>query len=230
MPAIEQAQFDPAVKKRRAMYAKINIARQQLRMDEDDYRALVSDASGKLSLRACSDAELVAVLKRLEGLGFQPLSRTGQRKAQHPMARKARALWISLHQLGVVRNPSEKALEAFATRQLGCTRLAWANQGHAARLIEALKAMADRNGWAQVGENGQPLSVPKLQEGLCVAIVAKLAEAGAVPDDWTIDIAAKRLCGIDTGAQGPFTAESYATLAAALGRKLRALVPDGAAQ
>ncbi|MFX8708345.1 regulatory protein GemA, partial [Acinetobacter baumannii] len=67
----------------------------------------------------------------------------------HPMARKARALWISLHKLGVVHNPSEQALEAFAKRQLGCEKLVWARQSDAYRLIEALKSMAERAGWRQ---------------------------------------------------------------------------------
>ena len=58
-------------------------------------------------------------------------------------------MWISLYNLGAVRNPSEEALEAFATRQLRVERLQWANQSHCYKLIEALKAMAERAGWHQ---------------------------------------------------------------------------------
>ena len=56
---------------------------------------------------------------------------------------------VSLHQLGVVRDPSEGALESFGRRQLGVDRLQWADEGQAYRLIEALKAMAERAGWKQ---------------------------------------------------------------------------------
>lgn len=58
-------------------------------------------------------------------------------------------MWISLHQLGVVRNAEETALEAFAARQLHVERLQWADQGQVYKLIEALKAMAERAGWSQ---------------------------------------------------------------------------------
>ena len=82
----------------------------------------------------------------MKAIGFRPpLPRAGKKAATHPMARKARALWISLHHLGVVQNPAEEALEAFARRQLKCERLSWANQRDAHKLIEALKAMAQRH-------------------------------------------------------------------------------------
>src|SRR3546814_16890334 len=51
--------------------------------------------------------------------------------------------------LGVVRDPSESALEAFAARQLNVEQLQWADQGRVYKLIEALKAMAERAGWSQ---------------------------------------------------------------------------------
>jgi hypothetical protein len=160
----------------------------------------------------------------MEGLGYKPLPKNGQRRANHPMARKARALWISLHQLGVVKNPSEQALEGFAKRQLKCENLVWANQGHAYKLIEALKVMAKRNGWHQTDANGRKLPPITLQHHLCEVIVGKLKQADAVPADWSIDVAAKLLCGIDTAQEAPFSAETYARLAAQLGKKLRELV------
>ena len=71
------------------------------------------------------------------------------RRAEHAVARKARALWISLFALGAIDNPSERALEHFAKRQLGVDRLQWADQSKGNRLIEALKAIAEREGWDQ---------------------------------------------------------------------------------
>lgn len=219
------ASFDRGAQHRRAMLAKINVARHQLNMVEDDYRQLLFDATGKTSLKECSEAEMDAVLTRLKGLGFKPVPKKGERSAQHPMARKARALWISLHQLGVVHNPSEQALEAFARRQLGCDRLVWARQSDAYRLIEALKDMASRNGWSQTGAS----SPRELQHSLCEAILQRLKDRAAIPADWTIDIAAFRLCGIETGAtEGGYGAEDYARLAGALGARLREIPTEGA--
>lgn len=210
---------------RRAMTAKIHIAKKQLGLDEDDYRQIILDETGRTSAGACTDAELERILKRMEARGFKPLPKAGatgaSRPAQHPVARKARALWISLHHLGAVESPTEKALESFAKRQLKCERLVWANQSQGYKLIEALKAMAVRHGWPQTDPQGAALSTRELHEGLCRAILWKLKGADVIPADWTINTAAWRLCGIDVREQAPMGAEAYQSLAQALGRKLR---------
>ncbi len=223
--AARPATFDRSAQSRRSMLAKIHIARKQLAMDEDDYRQLLFEETGHASAGDCSEAQLSRVIERLKKLGFKPLPKAGKKAATHPMARKARALWISLHHLNVVQNPAEEALEAFARRQLGCTKLNWANQREAYKLIEALKAMALRHGWRQTAaHDGHKLSPKELQMHLCEVILAKLKEGGHVPADWYLDVAAKRLCGIDTGAtETGYTAEDYGRLAKALGDKLRSL-------
>lgn len=226
--AANQATFDRSTQHRRAMTAKIHVAKKQLAMVEDDYRQLLFDATGKMSLTDCSEAQLEKVIGALAAKGFKALPKKGSAAAQHPMAKKARALWISLHQLGAVRNPSEQALEAFARRQLGCEKLVWARQSDAYRLIEALKAMAARHGWRQTcAATGTKLEPRALQQHLCEVILARLKAAEAVPADWSIDTAAWRLCGIDTAdTRGGYTAEHYASLAAALGSNLRELAPQ----
>lgn len=219
--ASRPAQFDRATQHRRAMIAKINIARQQLGMVEDDYRQLLLDTTGRMSLKECSDAQLDRMIGALKQKGFKPLPPKGG--ATHPMARKARAMWISLYHLGAVHNPSEQALEAFARRQLGCDRLAFAKQSDAFRLVEALKAMAERNGWPQ-----QAHSLTALQEALCHAILAKLKAAGEVPGDWALHVAAWRLCGIENAKSRPWNSSDYDNLAAGLGAKLRAAKGEAA--
>lgn len=217
------AQFDRTAQGRRSMLAKVHIAKKDLVLDEDDYRQILLDEAGVASAGDADTKGLEAILRRFEGLGWKAVAKRGTAaRAQSPMAKKARALWISLWHLGDVRNRSEKALESFAQRQLKCERMAWANQREAAKLIEALKAMAERGGWKQNDEAGKPLSVRALNEGLCEAIVAKLKSAGEVPADWTLDIAAFRLCGVEPGANGPMQAGDYSALAEQLGNKLRA--------
>ncbi|MBD3728739.1 MAG: regulatory protein GemA [Sphingomonadales bacterium] len=224
------AQFDRSQQHRKGAIAKIHVGRKQLAMHEDDYRQLLFNVTGKTSLTDCTVDQLDMVVGALIGRGFRPVPKKGKRVAQHPMARKARALWISLHQLGVVRNSSEEALEAFAKRQLGCERLIWARQQDANRLIEALKGMAERAGWRQTSLATQKKIDPRtLQSSLCELILAKLKQASAVPQDWTLDVAAWRLCGIDTAdTEGGYGPEHYVRLAAALGSKLRELAPEGA--
>ena len=223
------ARFDPASKHRRSMIAKTHIARKDLGMVDDDYRQLLFTTTGQLETDKCSDAQLVAMIEALKGKGWRPIPKSGGKPAaQHPMARKARALWISLYHLGVVHNAAEPALEAFATRQLKCERLVWARQSDAFKLIEALKDMAVRHGWAQADHKGRPLEPRGLQESLCNAILARLKTAEAIPADWSLDVAAWKLCGIATVQDAPFSVEQYAQLAAGLGVHLRqALARNG---
>lgn len=218
------ARFDRANQRQRAMFAKINIARQQLGLHEDDYRQMLFEATGQTSLKACSDRQLESMLKLLEAKGFRAVAKGGgPAQARHPMARKARALWISLHQLGVVHNPSEHALEAFAARQLKCEKLVWARQSDAYRLIEALKSMAMRAGWLMHDPlTMKPLSALGQQSALVGRIHALLKEEGAIPADWWLDRTAAKLCGIDTALTAAgYTPADYERLADALGAKLR---------
>ena len=142
----------------RGMLAKLHIARKELGLADEDYRAVLARTTGKSSAAGMTIAEMETALAEFARLGWKaaPAARPADparprttRAADHPSARKARALWISLWQLGVVRNASEAALEAFARRQLGVERMQWADQAKCYRLIEALKAMATRAGWNQ---------------------------------------------------------------------------------
>lgn len=216
--AARPARFDASSQHRRSMIAKIQIAKKQLNMVEDDYRQALMDHTGRISLKDCSDAQLARVLEFMKSKGFS--SSPSGKAAAHPMARKARALWISLYQLGVVHNASEQALEAFAKRQLQCEKLRWANQRDAYKLIEALKSMADRAGWLQHSRVTQKHLTPRqLQASLCDLILAKLKQAGVAPAEWSLEDAQWKLCGIEQAEA--WTAEDFARLAAALGDKLR---------
>lgn len=139
---------------RRAMLAKVHLAAKELGMPRDDYEALLERVTGRRSAGGLSQQQLADVLAEFGRLGWvargaQPPPGSRARPADHPAARKARAMWISLYHLGAVRKASEQALEAFARRQLGVERLQWADQSQTYRLTEALKAMAERAGWAQ---------------------------------------------------------------------------------
>lgn len=211
---------------RRSLVAKVHIARKELGLDEDTYRSVIAKAAqGKESAADCSEKELVAVLDHFKARGFAPKPRAGtagprQRAADHPSARKARALWISLYHLGAVRNSSEQALEAFATRQLGCQHMQWMRQSDCFRLIEALKAMADRNGWTQRGPAGEVLTVEQLQEGLCRAILAKLKAVGVAPQAMPFDIAIGTFGNMPLGRRA-YGQNEYARIATAFGEWLR---------
>lgn len=141
---------------RRAAVAKVQIARKELGLDDDTYRTMLERITGRTSSAACTDDQLGDVLDEMKAKGWKPKvvqgGRTARRSsavADHPSAKKARALWLSLWHLGEIEQSDETALEAFARRQLGVDRLQWADQAQCYKLIEALKAMANRAGWDQ---------------------------------------------------------------------------------
>ncbi|ARR57209.1 hypothetical protein HY78_15685 [Rhizorhabdus wittichii DC-6] len=136
---------------RRPLLAKVHLASKALGLADDDYRAVLERITGQRSAARCDAGQLVAVIAEFKRLGFKPMPRAIRRPApaSHPIARKARAMWISLHQLGAIADPSERSLEAFCKRQVGVDRLHWANHAQGYRLIEALKAIAERHGWRQ---------------------------------------------------------------------------------
>ena len=166
---------------RRGALAKVHLARKELGLEEVDYRAILERITGRTSAADCSMIDLGRVLDEFRAKGWQtkPAARPARKAApaSSPVARKARALWISLWHLGEVRDPSERALEAFGRRQLGVDRLQWADQSQGYRLIEALKAMAERAGWSQdlAGVPGR-LQVAMLQSRLVARQRERLAE------------------------------------------------------
>lgn len=214
---------------RRALIAKVKLAAKQLGLDDDTYRSVLAQVTGQMSAADCSEAELAALVEHFKARGWKakPARKVGRRPAaDHPVAKKARAMWISLYHLGAIDSSSEQALEAFARRQLKVDALQWADQSLGYRLIEALKAMAERHGWAQGGlppsaDASQKLRILKMR--LCHAILGTLKQRDIVPQRWMLEDAAFRLCGTESDAGGclSWDLQQLDAVAAALGRKLR---------
>lgn len=138
--------------------AKIHIAKKELGLDDETYRDVLERMTGQRTAQGLSDAKAGAVIDEFIRLGFKPRVVSGGNKnprqksarpvADSPEARKCRALWISLWQLGAIRNRSEQALEEFAKRQLKVDVFAWADPQQVYKLTEALKSIAERKGWS----------------------------------------------------------------------------------
>lgn len=217
----------PRDPRRNAMIGKIKVAVKQLRMVEDDYMAIKIAKGGVTTLSGASIPQLERILAEMKRLGFVEMPAKGKAKpasrVNNPTARKARALWISLGQLCVIRDTSERALEAFVKRQMNVSAFAWADEGLMYKVIEALKNMAERNGWSQdtkgAGNASHALQILKMN--LCLAIVAKMHAKGLVPEAWTLAVVLHRLCGIETtGSPMAWGVETLDLAARALGEKL----------
>jgi hypothetical protein len=105
---------------------------------------------GKASAADMSVADFNACLIALAKRGVKTPARAvpaaRRRQADSPHAKKARALWISLHHLGVIDDAGESALAAFVKRQHGVDDLRFVRPDAAAKIIDGLKAMAVRAG------------------------------------------------------------------------------------
>lgn len=132
---------------RASLIRLIHVAKRDLGLDDDAYQAILqAQAEGKTSSADCSIEELEAVLKHMRRSGFRvrhtkPVkSRKLDTSAE---AQKVRALWLLLHQIGEVRDPSEKALASYVKRIAKVEDLHWAGANiHV--LIETLKKWAQR--------------------------------------------------------------------------------------
>jgi phage gp16-like protein len=136
---------------RKDMLAKAHIAKKELGLDDASYRDLLERVVGKRSAKELTRAELDQVLAEFKRLGWrhkprQQPARAGTRPiADGEIQGKARALWLALYHLGVVRSPAEAALDRFCKRQTGADSLRWISPERASRLIEALKDWAVRD-------------------------------------------------------------------------------------
>jgi hypothetical protein len=123
--------------------AAIHVARKQLGLDEDTYRAVALRVTGKASSKDMSERERGRLLEELRRQGFKP----AKKALEGPFAAKLQAHWIALWNLGEVEDRRDAALLAFVKRQTNVDHTRFLVDGaEAARAIEALKAWAARAG------------------------------------------------------------------------------------
>ena len=139
---------------RQGLIRLIHVAKKDLQLDDETYRSILMRIGKKDSSSNLTVPELEKVLEYLKRSGFKVRSKPksdGKAKAKpsRPLAqdlesKKVRALWLFLHQLGAVKNPSEEALAAYVKRMVGVDALQWISGEQAETLIEALKKWAMR--------------------------------------------------------------------------------------
>ena len=123
---------------RRALFA----ACKSLGMDDDARRDMLQSIIGKPSSKDLTPREWSKVLNHINRLtGFE--SKQTRRLDTSSEASKVRALWLLLHQIGEVRDPSEKALASYCKRIAKVDDLHWAG-ARIHILIETLKKWAQR--------------------------------------------------------------------------------------
>lgn len=133
----------------------IHVAKRDLDMDDDSYRDALRSAVGKDSTSDMSIPELERVVSHMKRCGFKvrtkvkvgaprKTAKVSRPLAQDHESKKIRALWLFLHELGAVQNPSEEALAGYVKRITKVDALQWITGEQAETLIETMKKWALR--------------------------------------------------------------------------------------
>lgn len=124
----------------------IHVARRELAMDDDTYRGILQRVGNAQSAKDLSVSNLQRVLDHMKACGFKvrPNRKPSRPLAEDPESKKIRAMWLFMHELGVVRDPSERALAAYVKRISHVDALQWTNGDQTLAVIESLKSWAMR--------------------------------------------------------------------------------------
>ena len=134
--------------------AAIHVAKKQLGLEDDVYRAKLYNITGKRSAKDMTEGERQNVLKVLRKEGFEPKPaerrQDGRQKLTGKYVKKLQALWIAAWNLGLIENRDDAALLAFVKRQTGIDHTRFLHHhDDASRAIDGLKAWMNRE--ARVG-------------------------------------------------------------------------------
>ncbi|MGA7673524.1 MAG: phage protein GemA/Gp16 family protein [Rhizomicrobium sp.] len=145
-------------------------------LGEDAYRDKLELVTGARSARDLSDADLDKAISSFHV----------KQNVNHPHTSKVKALWIACWNLGAVENGRDVALDAFVRRQTGKERLAFLTPGEANKVTEALKAIAERDGFVVPPNDAGGIFA---RRALLKAQWEKLAKLGAVKNahHWALD-------------------------------------------
>lgn len=127
----------------RAQIAMIHVAKKQLALTDESYRAILARITGHDSSRDCTPAELDLVIDEFKRLGWRPKPKPNA-YSDRPYVRKVYALWAEAGRVGAVENASKPALRAFTERQTGKAAPEFLTPAQANSVSEALKAMIAR--------------------------------------------------------------------------------------
>ena len=142
----------PNDERRTQLIKLIHVARRELGMQDDDYRAMLANIpqlEGATSSAKLPIPKLKLVLETLKAKGFKvvPKAKGGNssprkqpiKLADDAQSRLIRHLWLSLHGVGEVRDSSEQALLKYVENCTKVQALQWLSSAQASNVIERLK-------------------------------------------------------------------------------------------
>lgn len=203
---------DKNAAQRQTLIRLIHVARRELGLDEPTYRTMLRTAGQADSTTAMSVPQLKAVVEHAKRCGFKVRAKNAKAKADRRQdtsreARKVRALWLFLHHLGAVRDPSERALATYVKRIAKVDDMHWAHGDRMLALIETLKKWAMRY-------------LPAAVEALIAELKAHAQEQPLTPEQ--AEAANKAWVRLGDGAGFDVHWDAWEWLHKALGRPLPA--------
>ena len=127
---------------RRGRLAKVHIAKKQLAMDEDAYRAILKRVTGHGSSADCTDGQLDELLTEFKRLGFETTKPSNPPQAEKEYVRMIYALWGGLKPF--LRDSSRAALRSFVKKMTDIDKPEWLGPEDANDVIKGLKAWLQR--------------------------------------------------------------------------------------
>jgi phage gp16-like protein len=137
---------------RKAMLAKLHLARKELALTEESYRDILRRITSQASAAALTDRQLDQVLAEFQRLGWKPRKgkgRTGSSAA--PQIRMIHAVWRDIVEMGIDAEDETAALRRFVARQTktaanpqGVSDPKFLDSAQANRVLEGLKAWRRR--------------------------------------------------------------------------------------
>lgn len=129
--------------------AQIHIAKKALGMDDDTYRLMLENITGKTSCKGMNINERYKVLAHCRKIGWKPKAKRGQGKStdwRKPRIAKITALWITLFDADIVQDKSLTAMEHWCETLTGKSSLNWSTSADLNNCIEGLKSWCNRMG------------------------------------------------------------------------------------
>lgn len=140
-PRPERKSFAGAIRSNdAALRRKVQIARRQLGMDEDSYRAVLLRITGQTSSTACTVLQLDAVLREMTRLGFKPAP--ARKISPRAQVRMIHAVWNDIAPL--IENGTPEGLRAFVRRQTSIDAPEFLDAAQANKVLEGLKSWRAR--------------------------------------------------------------------------------------
>jgi phage gp16-like protein len=140
---------------RKNYYTLLAVGKDQLGWDDEFYYGIwlpmqgATLKDGRYSASTMSIGQLSKAIEVMKAQGFKVKHRkdkSSRKLAGDAQAKKIRALWLKMHDQGIVRNPSEASFAAYIKRLTGVEALQWLSTGQAICVIEALKKWQKRCG------------------------------------------------------------------------------------